>query len=140
MRIAAFGDGALSSFIGTCGFGWHQPDVAHELAGMIEAQDVDELADGDHCGNEFEALKRQKDFHGGAQIPGFKQISAIRGVRHIDRIEVPGTQETSEVCGIVFIGLDAITRLLGDQRGGHDQACHTELLEASGKDNRRGRR
>jgi len=85
MRIAAFSDVALSSFIGTCGFGWHQPDVAHELAGMIEAQDVAGLADGDHCCNELEALKSQEGFHGGAQMPGFKQISAVRGIRHIDR-------------------------------------------------------
>jgi len=86
----------------------------------------------------LEALKRHKDFHGGAQILGFKQISAVPGVRHIDRIEVPGTQETSGVCGIAFIGLDAITRLLGDQQRGHDQAFHTELLETSGKDKTAG--
>ena len=52
---------------------------------MIEAQDVAGLADGGHCCNELEALKRQKGFHGGAQLPGFKQISANRGIRHIDR-------------------------------------------------------
>ena len=52
---------------------------------MIEAQDVAEFADGDHCCNELEALKSLKGFHGGAQLPGFKQISADRGIRHIDR-------------------------------------------------------
>jgi len=86
----------------------------------------------------WKPLNATRTFTAGRRYKVYKQISAIRGVRHIDRIEVPGTQETSEVCGIASIGLDAITRLLGDQRGGHDQAFHTELLETSGKDKTAG--
>ena len=41
---------------------------------------------------------------------------------HVDGGEIPGTGEASQGQGIALVGLDAVTRLAGDQRGGDDEA------------------
>ena len=57
MRVAGLGDCALS-LLGAAGiFAAHQPEVSHELPGMLEAMDVSKLADGNQRRNEPKPLR-----------------------------------------------------------------------------------
>ena len=50
-----------------------QAQIGHELAGMSEAMDVAQFADGDHGGDELEAAKGHEGLDGGLEAPGFQQ-------------------------------------------------------------------
>ena len=65
-----------------------------------------------------------------AQVPD----RLVGGIRHIHRREVAGTQQAGELFGIPPVGLDFVSGLFRDQRGGHDHAGDTELLEPPSDD------
>ena len=60
-----------------------------------------------------------------AQIPD----RLIGGIRHIHRRKVAGTEQAGELFGIPPVGLDFVSGLLRDQRGGHHHAGDPELLQ-----------
>ena len=74
VRVAAFGDASLLSFVAAGGLRGDEPEIGHELAGMGEAVDVSQLAHRDHRRHDLEALEPHERLHGGPQLPGYEKI------------------------------------------------------------------
>ncbi len=90
VRVAAFGDGALTAFRAAGGLGGHQAQVAHELTGMIEAGQGSKLGHSDHGRHDLKAFKGHQGINSGLESPsgeeighgGFAAGNAIAGVAY----------------------------------------------------------
>lgn len=73
MAVAAAGDGA-QALAGPAGvLGADQAQMGHELAGVVEAVDVAQFADGDQGGDPLEAAQGHEGLDGGLEAPGFQE-------------------------------------------------------------------
>ena len=69
VRVTAFGNGALPAFVTAGCLRRHQSEVAHELAGVVEAGKGAKLGDRDHGCNDPEAFKRHQGIDGRLESP-----------------------------------------------------------------------
>ena len=58
----------------------------------------------------------------------------VGGGRDVDALEHAGAQQIGEFLGVFLVGLDLVAGLLGDLRGGDDDAVVAELDEPAGED------
>src|SRR5436309_2329010 len=73
VAVAATGDAAEALARAAGVLHADQAEVGHELAGMSEAVDIAQFADGDHCGDELEAAEGHEGLDSGFEAPGLQE-------------------------------------------------------------------
>jgi hypothetical protein len=71
MRVAAFGDAALSPLATGRVLGGDEPEVGHEFFRVVEALEIANFADQYHPGRALESAKSHQCLHERPPLPGF---------------------------------------------------------------------
>ena len=75
--VAAFGDASLPLFAPAGVFRGHEAEDCHELLGVFETAERADLRDGDHGGDELEALEGHECVDEGFALPAAEEVEHL---------------------------------------------------------------